>query len=554
MNSVNQNGQWIPETLNPEGYRNISDFLRDVCRRHADKPAFTSFGRTLSYAELDRLSTAFAVYLQRETGLKPGDRIAVQLPNLIQYPVVLFGAFKAGLVVVNTNPLYTPAEMEHQFRDSGAKALVIHKSMAHNAEKILANTDIQHVFLTQVGDLHGFVKRHLLNAAVKYIKKMEPRFNLPGAIGLREALLRHLDQQPEPVERQPSDLAVLQYTGGTTGVSKGAMLTHANLLSNMLQGVAVISKVGSDWANNVLSPLPLYHIYAFTVAQIILASGGHSILIPNPRDLPALVKEISHWKVTTFLGLNTLFVGLCNNAEFRALDFSPLRMTLSGGMALTHAAADRWKEVTGCTVLEAYGLTETSPAVSINPPHAIRTGTIGLPVPETEVVIIGPKGEHLPEGIPGELCVRGPQVMPGYWRNEAATQASFTDDGYLITGDIAVLEEGGYLRIVDRAKDLIIVSGFNVYPNEIEDVATDHPGILECAAIGMPDPVCGEVVKLIAVRSDDSLSEQELRDWCHERLTRYKVPKMIQFVPELPKSNVGKILRRMLKQDDQNVA
>ncbi len=554
MNSVNQNGQWIPETLNPEGYRNISDFLRDVCRRHADKPAFTSFGRTLSYAELDRLSTAFAVYLQRETGLKPGDRIAVQLPNLIQYPVVLFGAFKAGLVVVNTNPLYTPAEMEHQFRDSGAKALVIHKSMAHNAEKILANTDIQHVFLTQVGDLHGFVKRHLLNAAVKYIKKMEPRFNLPGAIGLREALLRHLDQQPEPVERQPSDLAVLQYTGGTTGVSKGAMLTHANLLSNMLQGVAVISKVGSDWANNVLSPLPLYHIYAFTVAQIILASGGHSILIPNPRDLPALVKEISHWKITTFLGLNTLFVGLCNNAEFRELDFSPLRMTLSGGMALTHAAADRWKEVTGCTVLEAYGLTETSPAVSINPPHAIRTGTIGLPVPETEVVIIGPKGEHLPEGIPGELCVRGPQVMPGYWRNEAATQASFTDDGYLITGDIAVLEEGGYLRIVDRAKDLIIVSGFNVYPNEIEDVATDHPGILECAAIGMPDPVCGEVVKLIAVRSDDSLSEQELRDWCHERLTRYKVPKMIQFVPELPKSNVGKILRRMLKQDDQNVA
>ncbi|GAA0685291.1 long-chain-fatty-acid--CoA ligase FadD1 [Marinobacterium maritimum] len=554
MNSVNQNGQWIPDQLNPAGYRNISEFLADVCQKHSDKPAFTSFGRTLSYAELDRLSTAFAVYLQQETDLKPGDRIAVQLPNLIQYPVVLFGAFKAGLVVVNTNPLYTPAEMEHQFRDSGAKALVIHKSMAHNAEKILANTEIQHVFLTQVGDLHGFVKRHLLNAAVKYIKKMEPGFKLPGAIGLREALLKHLDQRPEPADRKPSDLAVLQYTGGTTGVSKGAMLTHANLLSNMLQGVAVISKVGNDWADNVLSPLPLYHIYAFTVAQIILASGGHSILIPNPRDLPGLVKEVSHWKITTFLGLNTLFVGLCNNAEFRALDFSSLRMTLSGGMALTHAAADRWKEVTGCTVLEAYGLTETSPAVSINPPHAIRTGTIGLPVPETEVAIIGPKGEHLPEGIPGELCVRGPQVMPGYWHNEAATQASFTDDGYLITGDIAVMEEGGYLRIVDRAKDLIIVSGFNVYPNEIEDVATDHPGIVECAAIGIADPTCGEVVKLIAVRNDDTLSEQDVRDWCQERLTRYKVPKMVEFVPELPKSNVGKILRRMLKQDDQNVA
>ncbi|GAA0794248.1 AMP-binding protein [Marinobacterium sediminicola] len=554
MNSAKQNGQWIPENLNPDGYDTIPDFLADVCRKHTEKPAFTSLGRTLSYAELDRLSAAFAVYLQRETGLEPGDRIAIQLPNLIQYPIVLFGALRAGLVVVNTNPLYTAAEMEHQFCDSGAKALVIHKSMAHNAEKILHRTEIEHVFVTQVGDLHGFVKRHLLNAAVKYIKKMEPRYNLPGAVGLRDALLRYLDQEPAAVERSCSDLAVLQYTGGTTGVSKGAMLTHANLLSNMLQGVAVIREVGSDWADNVLSPLPLYHIYAFTVAQIILAAGGHSILIPNPRDLPGLVKEISHWKITTFLGLNTLFVGLCNNAEFRALDFSSLRMTLSGGMALTHAAADRWKEVTGCTVLEAYGLTETSPAVSINPPHAIRTGTIGIPVPETEVAIIGPQGEHLPEGIPGELCVKGPQVMPGYWHNEAATRASFTDDGYLITGDIAVLEEGGYLRIVDRAKDLIIVSGFNVYPNEVEDAATDHPGVIECAAIGIPDSICGEVVKLIAVRSDDTLSEEELRAWCQERLTRYKVPKIIEFVPELPKSNVGKILRRMLKQDTQNVA
>ncbi len=554
MNSDNQNGQRIPARLNPEGYRTIPDFLADTCRKYADKPAFTSFGRTLSYAELDRLSSAFAVYLQRETGLEPGDRIAVQLPNLIQYPVVLFGALKAGLVVVNTNPLYTPAEMEHQFRDSGARALVIHKSMAHNAEKILANTDIEHLFLTQVGDLHGFVKRHLLNAAVKYIKKMEPPFNLPGATGLRETLLRHLDQQPEPVERQPSDLAVLQYTGGTTGVSKGAMLTHANLISNMLQGTAVIREVGNGWAENVLSPLPLYHIYAFTVAQIIMATGGHSILIPNPRDLPGLVKEISHWKLTTFLGLNTLFVGLCNNAEFRALDFSSLKMTLSGGMALTHAAADRWREVTGCPILEAYGLTETSPAVAINPPDAIRIGTIGLPVPETEIAIIGPRGEHLQEGIPGELCVRGPQVMAGYWHNEAATEASFTDDGYLITGDIAVREEGGYLRIVDRAKDLIIVSGFNVYPNEVEDVAAAHPEIIECAAIGIPDPVCGEVVKLFAVRGDDQLDEASLRHWCHERLTRYKVPKIIEFVPELPKSNVGKILRRMLKQHDQDVA
>lgn len=554
MNSVNQNGQRIPTALNPEGYRTIPDFLADVCRRYAERPAFTSFGRSLSYTELDRLSAAFAVYLQKETDLEPGDRIAIQLPNLIQYPVVLFGALRAGLVVVNTNPLYTPAEMEHQFRNSGAKALVIHKSMAHNAEKIIANTDIQHLFLTQVGDLHGFVKRHLLNAAVKYIKKMEPGFHLPGAIGLREALLRHLDQPPAPVERQPGDLAVLQYTGGTTGISKGAMLTHANLLANMLQGVAVIRKVGNDWAENVISPLPLYHIYAFTVAQIILASGGHSILIPNPRDLHGLVKEISHWKTTTFIGLNTLFVGLCNTPEFRALDFSSLRMTLSGGMALTRAAAERWHEVTGCTVLEAYGLTETSPAVTINPPGAIRIGTIGLPIPETDIVIIGPQGEHLPDGVPGELCIRGPQVMAGYWQNEAATNASFTDDGYLITGDIAVREEGGYLRIVDRAKDLIIVSGFNVYPNEVEDIAAAHPDVVECAAIGISDPVCGEVVKLFAVRRDDQLDEKALRDWCHERLTRYKVPKIIEFVPELPKSNVGKILRRMLKRQDQDVA
>lgn len=554
MNSMNQNGQWIPERLNPKGFQTLTDFFADTCQRYAGRPAFTSFGRTLSYAELDRLSDAFAVYLQKETDLVPGDRIAIQLPNLIQYPVVLFGAFKAGLVVVNTNPLYTAAEMEHQFRDSGARALVIHKSMAHNAEKILANTDIKYLFLTQVGDLHGFVKRHLLNAAVKYIKKMEPPFNLPGAVGLREALLRYLDQPPVPVKRRMSDLAVLQYTGGTTGVSKGAMLTHANLLSNMLQGTAVIRDIGEGWADNVLSPLPLYHIYAFTVAQIIMACGGHSILIPNPRDLPGLVKEISRWRITTFLGLNTLFVGLCNNEAFRALDFSSLKMTLSGGMALTYAAADRWKEVTGCTILEAYGLTETSPAVTINPPHANRVGTIGLPIPETEVVIIGPRGEHLPDDVPGELCVRGPQVMAGYWNNKAATRASFTEDGYLITGDIAVREEGGYLRIVDRAKDLIIVSGFNVYPNEVEEVAAAHPDVVECAAVGIPDPVCGEVVKLFVVRSNDQLERAELLNWCRERLTRYKVPKVIEFVPDLPKSNVGKVLRRVLKQHDQNVA
>ncbi|MBV1788222.1 AMP-binding protein [Marinobacterium sp. D7] len=547
MDNPISTGQSIPAELNSDGYRNIPEFLASCCRRYSDKPAFTSFGRTLSYRELDHLSAAFACYLQRETDLQPGDRIAIQLPNLIQYPVVVFGALRAGLVIVNTNPLYTPAEMEHQFRDSGAKALVIHKSMAHKAQQILAETDIDQVFLTQVGDLHGFVKRHLINAAVKYVKKMEPRFDLPGAISLRSALLKHINTIPTPVERLPSDLAALQYTGGTTGVSKGAMLTHANLLANMQQALRVIQPVGDDWADTVIAPLPLYHIYAFTVAQVVLASGGHSILIPDPRDINGFVKALRNWRTTAFMGLNTLFIALCNNAAFRSLDFSALKITLSGGMALTNAASKRWQEVTGCTICEAYGLTETSPAVAINPPRAIRGGTIGLPVPFTEISIRGTAGELLSDGEAGELCIKGPQVMAGYWQREDATREIFTDDGYLKTGDIAVRDTDGYLRIVDRSKDMIIVSGFNVYPNEIEDVVTSHPGVVECAAIGIPDPTCGEVVKLVVVKSDDLLDVETIRNWCRERLTRYKVPKVIEFADELPKTNVGKVLRRALK-------
>ncbi|KGK41489.1 long-chain fatty acid--CoA ligase [Nitrincola sp. A-D6] len=544
----NHRGSYIPESLNHYGYSNIVDVFERTCKDYAAKPAFTSFGRTLNYAELHQLADAFAVYLQRETDLKPGDRIAIQLPNLIQYPVVLFGALKAGLVIVNTNPLYTPREMAHQFNDSGARALVIHKSMAHNAEKILADTGIEQVFLTQVGDLHGFVKRHLLNAAVKYLKKMEPEFYLPGALHLREVLLKYVGQQPEPVSLKPSDTAVLQYTGGTTGLSKGAVLSHANLISNMLQGVDVLDEAPAGCVETTIAPLPLYHIYAFTISLVVMGYGGHSVLIANPRDIDGFVKELKKWRMTAFMGLNTLFIGMCNHPDFRNIDFSQFTLTISGGCALTHKAADLWKEVTGCEIMEGYGLTETSPVVSINRPGAIRIGTIGVPVAATDVAILDPEGEPVPEGMPGELCVKGPQVMVGYWQRERETQACFTDDGYFMTGDVAVREPGGYLRIVDRAKDMILVSGFNVYPNEIEDVFCSHPAILECAAIGVADEHSGEAVKLIAVARDEIPDIKELKDWSKERLTRYKIPKYIEFVADLPKTNVGKVLRRKLKE------
>ncbi|WP_028469638.1 AMP-binding protein [Neptunomonas japonica] len=546
----NTRGTWIPAELNPQGYNTVLDVVASVCQRYAERPAFTSFGRTLTYAEMDTLADAFAVYLQEETDLKPGDRLAIQLPNLIQYPIVLFGALRAGLVVVNTNPLYTPRELEHQFNDSGAKALVIHASMAHNAEKIIDKTQIKHVFVTQVGDLHGFIKRTLLNKAIKYIKKMEPDYNLPMETSLRVALLSRIGKKPKVIRVQTEDIAVLQYTGGTTGVSKGAVLTHANLVSNMLQGRELISQADSSWSDTSIAPLPLYHIYAFTLSQIVMEAGGHSVLIANPRDIPGFVKEMKRWNLTSFMGLNTLFVALCNNNDFKALDFSHLKVTISGGMALTKAAADQWQSVTGCDIMEGYGLTETSPAVAINPPGKVSIGTIGWPLKETDVRIIDAKGAEAGVGIAGELCVKGPQVMKGYWQRERETQACFTDDGYLITGDVAIQEEDGRLRIVDRAKDMIIVSGFNVYPNEIEDVVTSHPGVLECAAIGVKDERSGEVPKLFVVRKNIALTEKEVLKWCKDNLTNYKVPKSIVFVEDLPKSNVGKVLRRMLKDDD----
>lgn len=537
----------IPADINTYGFETLPDVMTYVFQQYGHKPAYTALGRTMDYNELDALSAAFAVYLQQETDLKPGDRVAIQLPNLLQYPIVVCGLLRAGLIIVNTNPLYTPKEMEHQFRDSGAKALVIHKSMAHNAEKILANTDIQQVFVTQIGDLHGFVKRHVLNTAIKYLKKMEPAYTIPGAIPLRTALYQYLGQRPEPVKASSGDIAVLQYTGGTTGVSKGAILTHANLVSNILQAKERFGAAGLTWAETVISPLPLYHIYAFTVSQTVSLLGGHSILIPNPRDIPGFIKEMQNWRMSAFAGLNTLFVALCNDDNFASVDFSNLKFTASGGMALNPSTAVMWKDKTGCDIVEGYGLTETSPAASFNPPDNNHTGTIGTPVSHTTFRIIDSEGNDVAPGAAGELCIKGPQVMKGYWQREPETLATFTEDGYFMTGDIATVDQQGYYRIVDRAKDMIIVSGFNVYPNEVEDVLTLHPDIIEAAAIGVPDDKSGEVVKVMVVSKNDAMTETEVKDWCKDKLTRYKLPKQVEFRSELPKTNVGKILRRQLR-------
>ncbi|QCF26244.1 long-chain fatty acid--CoA ligase [Hydrocarboniclastica marina] len=538
----------IPSEIDPNKYKSMVDVFDQAVVKFADRPAFSAVGVTLTYRDLDNYSRQFAAYLQNETNLKPGDRIAVQLPNITQYPVVVFGAMRAGIVVVNTNPLYTPREMEHQFNDSGAKAIVVLANMAHNVEQVLAQTSLEHVIVTELGDMHKPLKRTIINMAVKHVKKMVPAYNLPNAKAFPKVLAAGAKHRFKPVDVKADDIAVLQYTGGTTGVAKGAMLTQRNLVANLLQVKPMLEENLQEASEIVIAPLPLYHIYSFTLnCGIMLETGNHSILIPNPRDIPAFVKELKNHRFTSFLGLNTLFVALCNNDEFKALDFSSLKVTASGGMALTSDTAKLWKNVTGCDISEGYGLTETSPVVSINPSSAIQLGTIGLPIPSTLVKTIDDDGNDTPFGEPGELCVKGPQVMKGYWQRPEETRKSFTEDGWLKTGDMAVIQEDGYIRIVDRKKDLIIVSGFNVYPNEIEDVVSSHPGVIECAAVGVADSKSGEAVKVFAVKAKASVTEKEIRDYCRERLTAYKVPKTIEFRDELPKTNVGKILRRELR-------
>ena len=532
-------------------YESMVEVFEKAVRKFADRPAFSAVGVTLTYRDLDVQSRNFAAWIQNRTNLKPGDRIAVQSPNLTQYPVVVFGAMRAGLIVVNTNPLYTTREMEHQFNDSGAKALVVLANMAYNAEKVLPNTGIETVIVTEIADMHSTLKRTLMNAVVKHVKKMVPAFSLPNANSLPAVLKEGAKLKFTPVYPKKDDLAVLQYTGGTTGVAKGAMLTHGNLVANLLQTRPMMGENVVEGQEVVIAPLPLYHIYSFTLnCGIMLEAGAHNILIPNPRDIPGFVKELQNHKFTAFLGLNTLFVALCNNEEFKKLDFSGLKLTSSGGMALTSDTAKMWQRVTGCEITEGYGMTETSPVVTFNPAGSVQLGTIGLPIPKTRIKTIDDDGNETPVGEPGELCVQGPQVMKGYWQRPEETQKSFTEDGYLKTGDVAVVQEDGYIRIVDRKKDMILVSGFNVYPNEIEDVVTSHPQVVECAAVGVPDEKSGEAVKVFLVSGSPDLKEAELKEFCRERLTAYKVPKFFEFREELPKTNVGKILRRELRDEE----
>ncbi|MBD1601667.1 long-chain-fatty-acid--CoA ligase FadD1 [Pseudomonas typographi] len=542
----------VPMNIDPDQYPNVQAVLRASCERFAEQPAFTSMGKTLTYGDLYQLSGAFAAWLQQHTDLKPGDRIAVQLPNLLQYPIAVFGAIRAGLIVVNTNPLYTAREMEHQFKDSGARALVCLANMAHLAQAVVPKTQVRHVIITEVGDLLPPLKRLLVNAVVRYIKKMVPAYHLPGAVRFTEVLAQGRDQPVNEASPAGHDVAVLQYTGGTTGVAKGAMLTHRNLVANMLQCKALMGANLGEGNEVIITPLPLYHIYAFTFhCMSMMLMGNHNVLITNPRDLPAMTKELARWKFNGFVGLNTLFVALCNNAEFRKLDFSALKVTLSGGMALQQAVAERWQAVTGCPICEGYGMTETSPVATVNPREHILIGSIGIPVPSTVCKVIGEDGQSLGFNEIGELCVKGPQVMKGYWERPDATAEILDAEGWLKTGDIALIQPDGYIRIVDRKKDMILVSGFNVYPNELEEVLVCLPGVMQCAAIGIPDEKSGELIKVfVVIRPGASLTKEQVIEHMRANLTGYKVPKYVEFRESLPTTNVGKILRRELRDEE----
>ncbi|SDU12175.1 long-chain acyl-CoA synthetase [Pseudomonas pohangensis] len=547
----------VPNSIDQNEYRSVVEVFERSCKKFADRPAFTNMGVTLRYRDLDRLSAAFAAWLQSSTDLKPGDRIAVQMPNLLQYPIAVFGALRAGLVVVNTNPLYTAREMRHQFNDSGARALVYVNLFGKLVEEVLPDTGIEYLIEARMGDLQpSALKGALINAAVKYLKKLVPNYHLPRAVSFREVLNKGRSHSLKMVKKTLDDIAVLQYTGGTTGVAKGAMLTHGNLVANMQQVHACMLQTSADGQPLIkegqeimIAPLPLYHIYAFTAnCMCMMVTGNHNVLISNPRDIPAFINEMKKWRFTALLGLNTLFVALMNHPEFKNLDFSGLKITNSGGTALVKATAERWKQITGCAVVEGYGLTETSPVASTNPyGEGARLGTVGLPVPGTLMKVIDDEGNELPLGERGELCVKGPQVMKGYWQRAEATAEVLDAEGWLKTGDVAIIEADGFVRIVDRKKDLVIVSGFNVYPNEIEDVLMTHPKVESCAVIGVPDEKSGEAVKLFVVPSDPELTVEELKAFCREQFTGYKVPRHIVLRESLPMSPVGKILRRELR-------
>jgi len=533
-------------------YASVVAVIEEAFEQFRQRPAFESFGKQLSYGQVDELSRQFAAYLTGELKLGKGDRVAIMMPNVLQYPVVLFGALRAGLVVVNTNPMYTARELKHQLEDSGAKAIVVLDNFAATLQQALEGTAVEHIVTTGLGDMLGFPKGAVINFALKHIKKMVPPFSLPHAVRFADALARGRAHAVPEVVMGPDDLAFLQYTGGTTGVAKGAMLTHGNMVANMLQASAWIgTELVTPGEEVIITALPLYHIFSLTANGLVfMRLGGLNWLIANPRDMPGFVKELKKARPTAITGVNTLFNGLLNTPGFDALDFSRLHLTLGGGMAVQRSVAERWKAVTGCTLAEAYGLTETSPAVCINPLDlAAYNGSIGLPIPSTDVAIWSEDGLPLPVGEVGELMVRGPQVMKGYWNRPTETANVLGADGWLHTGDIARMDANGYVYIVDRKKDMILVSGFNVYPNEVEDAVMQHPGVLEVAAVGVPDEHSGEVVKLFVVRKDASLTTDALKAFCRENLTGYKRPKLIEFRDSLPKSNVGKILRRQLRDE-----
>lgn len=544
----------VPAEIDPDQMDSINAIFEQSFQRFASRPAFTSMGTTLSYAQTDQLSQAFAAFLYHQLGLRKGDAVAIMSPNLLQYPVCLYGILRAGLTVVNVNPLYTARELEHQLKDSGAKAIVIVENFCHTLQEVRARTQIKHVITTQLGDLLKFPKSLLVNAVVKHVKKMVPAWSLPGAIPLKQALAQGRGKSFPKPQIKREDIAFLQYTGGTTGVSKGAILTHRNIIANILQAKAWIQDAIKEGEEIIITPLPLYHIFSLTANLFIYGSlGAENVLIANPRDIPGFVKEISKIKFTTFTGVNTLFNALINDENFKKLDFSAFRLSLGGGMAVQRAVAEKWKKITGVTLLEAYGLTETSPAACINPLTLQEyNGMIGLPICSTEVSIRDEEGQELPLGEAGEIWIRGPQVMSGYWQRPDETALVLTKDGWFKSGDIGIMNQEGFIRIVDRKKDMILVSGFNVYPNEVEDVASQHPKVLEVAAVGMPDEKSGEVVKLYVVKKDPSLTEAELIAHCKKFLTGYKVPKSIEFWDQLPKTNVGKILRRVLKDSAYN--
>ena len=551
---LNSYEQGVNAEIDITQYSSISDVFRQSVEKFAHQPAFQNMGKTLTYAEVGKLAEDFASYLQNVLKLPRGERVAIMLPNLLQYPIALFGILQAGLVAVNTNPLYTPRELEHQLKDSGATTIIVLENFANTLELVLPRTQIKHVIVASVGEMFGFFKGTLMNFVLRKIKKMVPEYRISGAIPFQTTLKEGAAHTFRPVTLTREDTALLQYTGGTTGVAKGAVLSHGNICANMLQAKEWIKNQLREGKETVIAALPLYHIFALTVNLMIFTNAGSKIiLITNPRDMKGFIGELKKERISVFIGVNTLFNGMVNQPDFAAVDFSNLRLTLGGGMATQKAVAEKWKKITGTPIVEAYGLTEASPGVCCNPLNIeAYSGGIGLPVPSTEVELRDADGKEVPIGQPGELWVRGPQVMKGYWNRPEETAKTIDARGFLETGDIAVMDEKGWLKLVDRKKDLIVVSGFNVYPNEIEEVVSHNDKVMEVACIGVPNEKTGEALKVFVVKKDPSLTKEELIEFCRTELTAYKVPKDIEFRDELPKSNVGKILRRELREQAQN--